>query len=55
MNTTILNTEDFDWEEQHEKLSEVIEVGDKVLYGRPSRGSEYQNNYASQEVQFEKM
>lgn len=41
--------EDFDWEEQHEKLSEVIEVGDKVLYGRPSRGSEYQNNYASQE------
>ena len=40
----------FDWEEEHEKLSEVIEVGDKVLYGRPSRDQDYQNNYVSQEV-----
>jgi hypothetical protein len=42
-------TEDFDWEEQHEKLSEVIEVGDRVLYGRPSRESDVKN-YTSQEV-----
>ncbi|XP_078338699.1 uncharacterized protein LOC111100321 isoform X1 [Crassostrea virginica] len=43
----------FDWEEEHEKLSEVIEVGDKVLYGRPSRDQDYQNNYVSQEEYME--
>ncbi|XP_048766866.1 protein PAT1 homolog 1-like isoform X2 [Ostrea edulis] len=41
--------EDFDWEEQHEKL---IEVGDKVLYGRPSRDSDIKN-YTSQEEYME--
>ncbi|XP_062609560.1 uncharacterized protein LOC134271362 [Saccostrea cucullata] len=44
--------EDFDWEEEHEKLSEVIEVGDKILYGRPARDSGYKT-YASQEEYME--
>ncbi|XP_061177595.1 protein PAT1 homolog 1-like isoform X1 [Saccostrea echinata] len=44
--------EDFDWEEEHEKLSEVIEVGDKILYGRPARDSGYKT-YTSQEEYME--
>lgn len=50
INSDLNHPDGFDWEEEHEKLSEVIEVGDKVLYGRPSRDQDYQNNYVSQEV-----